>query len=47
LWRNRTDGALVRVTTPVNSHEAELAADERIQEFVRQAEPLMAPFVPK
>lgn len=47
LWRNRTDGALVRVTTPVNSHEAELAADERIQGFVRQAEPLMAPFVPK
>jgi hypothetical protein len=47
ITRNRTDGALVRVTTPVGPLEAPGAADERVRAFIRLAEPLMGTYVPK
>ena len=34
VW-NRTDGALIRLTTPVKSDETESAADRRLQSFMR------------
>lgn len=47
VTRNRTDGALVRVVTPVRPGEATDAGDERLAAFVRLAVPLMGPFVPE
>jgi exosortase D (VPLPA-CTERM-specific) len=47
IVRNRTDGALVRVVTPVRSHEATDAGDERLKSFVRLSVPLLGPFVPQ
>ncbi len=47
ITRNRTDGALVRVTTPVGPLEAPGAADERVRAFIRLAEPLMGTYVPQ
>ena len=46
VTRNRTDGALVRVVTPVRPNEAANAGDERLAAFVRLAVPLLGPFVP-
>jgi len=46
LLRNRTDGALVRVVTPVRAHEDERAADERVMNFIRLATPALGPYVP-
>lgn len=46
IVRNRTDGALVRVTTPVGAMETAEAADERVQAFVRLAVPQLGSFVP-
>jgi exosortase D (VPLPA-CTERM-specific) len=46
VTRNRTDGALVRVVTPVRPNEAATAGDERLAAFVRLAVPLLGPFVP-
>lgn len=47
ILRNRTDGALVRLVTPMRQGEAANAADERLTAFVRLAVPLLGPFVPK
>ena len=46
LMRNRSDGALVRVTTPIGSLEAAKDADKRLAEFARLAVPRLAPHVP-
>ena len=46
ITRNRTDGALVRVVSPVRQGEAQDAADQRIQDFIRLAEPHLDAFVP-
>lgn len=46
LLRNRSDGALVRVTTPIGSLEAAKDADKRLAEFARLAVPRLAPHVP-
>jgi exosortase D (VPLPA-CTERM-specific) len=46
VTRNRTDGALVRVVTPVRPNEPAQAGDERLAAFVRLAVPLLGPFVP-
>jgi exosortase D (VPLPA-CTERM-specific) len=45
--RNRTDGALVRVTTYLRPTESETAADERIQSFLQESLPLLDNYVPK
>jgi len=46
LTRNRTDGALVRVTTPVARGEDLASGDERLQKFIGQAVPLLKGYVP-
>lgn len=46
ITRNRTDGALVRVVSPVRQGEPQEAADQRIQDFIRLAEPHLDAFVP-
>lgn len=47
ILRNRTDGALVRVVTPMRQGEEQGAADGRLIAFVRLAVPLLGPFLPK
>ena len=44
---NRTDGALVRVTTYLNPSEPLEKADARIQAFLEQSVPLLDSYVPK
>lgn len=48
IWMNRTDGALVRVLSPVASGEdgAEAAAERRAVEFVRFLFPLLSGYLP-
>ena len=46
LFENRTDGALVRLTTPVYPGETEADADKRLQEFTRIVVPSLAPYLP-
>ena len=47
IERNRTDGALVRVTTYLRPTEDESAADQRIQAFLHDSLPLLDGYVPK
>lgn len=46
LQINRTDGALVRVTTLVRPHESIEKADARIQQFLEKSVPPLNQFVP-
>ncbi len=46
LTRQRTDGALVRVLTPIRSQESIATADARLQDFVREATPVLEGFLP-
>jgi len=46
ITRNRTDGALVRVVTPVQPNEDIAVADERLRQFLQGAEPLLPAYVP-
>lgn len=46
LTRNRTDGALVRVTTPVGDAADVAIADQRLEQFVRIAEGRLAYHIP-
>jgi len=46
LTRRRTDGALVRIITPVPQGESIAAADARLTEFTRQAVAKLPGFVP-
>lgn len=43
---NRTDGALVRVITPINSSEDTNAARNRAETFVAQLAPMLPRFIP-
>jgi EpsI family protein len=47
LFRNRSDGALVRLVTPVGQDEPLAMADERLKEIVRLASPMLEKFVPR
>ena len=47
LTRQRTDGALVRVITPVLSGEQVEDAEKRLQEFTKQIVPVLDGFIPK
>jgi exosortase D (VPLPA-CTERM-specific) len=47
LTRQRTDGALVRVLTPVYPYEKLALAEERLQGFVSQVVPLLDEFLPQ
>lgn len=46
LLRNRSDGALVRLTTPIRAFEAPADADQRLQDFMQLAVPRLAAHVP-
>lgn len=46
LTRQRTDGALVRVITPVYPNEQVEAAEERLQSFTRQIVPVLDGYLP-
>lgn len=46
IVKNRTDGALVRLTTPLHPGESELDADERLQSFIIELEPRLTAFLP-
>lgn len=46
ILMNRTDGALVRLTTVVLPNETELEADQRLKSFMRDAVPRLSEFLP-
>ena len=46
LFLNRTDGSLIRVTTPVMSDETMLDADRRAQAFIRASRDQLAELLP-
>ena len=46
LLKNRTDGALVRLTTPIGAAENERDADRRLQSFIRELEPRLTQYLP-
>ena len=46
IWRNRSDGAMVRLTTPLAPGEALEDADRRLAAFAAEAHPAMQPHVP-
>ena len=47
LTRQRTDGALVRLITPVMQGEEVEDAEKRLQEFTKQIVPVLDGFIPK
>ena len=46
LTKQRTDGALVRLITPVSESEESKQADARLQGFVRRIVPVLAEYIP-
>lgn len=44
---NRTDGALVRVTTPIDPSEGPLPAKARVEQFTAQLTPMLHSFIPE
>lgn len=46
IIKNRTDGALVRITTPFYPGEAEREADVRLQSFVKELVPQLEGYLP-
>jgi EpsI family protein len=46
ILKNRTDGALVRLTTRILSNESEGDAERRLQAFVKDAVPNLSRFLP-
>jgi exosortase D (VPLPA-CTERM-specific) len=47
LTKQRTDGALVRLITPVYGNESPKEADARLQSFMRQIVPVLDEYIPK
>jgi exosortase D (VPLPA-CTERM-specific) len=47
ITKNRTDGALIRLTTRILPEEAEHDADRRLQAFMRAAVPTLSAFLPR
>jgi EpsI family protein len=46
LVRQRSDGALIRLTAPLLHGEDETAVDRRLQQFASLVQPMMSAFVP-
>jgi EpsI family protein len=46
ITKNRTDGALIRVTTEVFPGETEQDADQRLRSFMNAALPKLDPYLP-
>ena len=47
IAQNRTDGALVRLVTPLYPNEPEDAADRRLQSFIDEMEPRLRAYLPQ
>lgn len=47
LTRQRTDGALIRVITPVHPDETSVQAEERLKVFIKDIYPVLSEFLPK
>ncbi len=47
ITRNRSDGALVRIITPILPNEPDGAADQRLAAFLGTVEPRLADYVPR
>ena len=47
LTKHRTDGALVRLITPVYESEELEDADARLQRFVSESNPILSEFLPE
>jgi len=47
LTKNRTDGSLVRLTTPVSTGDDLNKADRRLVEFIKQVEPILPDYIPE
>jgi len=47
LTRQRTDGALVRLITPVYNDESLPEAEKRLQSFTRELVPVLAEYLPE
>jgi EpsI family protein len=47
IGMNRTDGALVRVVTPIGNGDGEAAAQRRASEFTQQILPLLDSYIPR
>lgn len=45
ILKNRTDGALIRVVTPISSREGVAAADARLASFLEDAEPQLKQYI--
>jgi hypothetical protein len=43
---NRTDAALVRLTTPLYPGQTERAADDRLHAFIKDLEPRLRAYLP-
>jgi EpsI family protein len=46
LTRNRTDGAMLRLTTPVLAGQTEADADRALEDFARAVVPALRPYIP-
>jgi exosortase D (VPLPA-CTERM-specific) len=46
ITKNRTDGALVRLVTPIFPGESDLAADQRLRSFIDDLEPHLQKYLP-
>ena len=46
IVRNRSDGALVRLVTPLKAGESEPEADRRLTRFVDLLQPLLPAYLP-
>lgn len=46
ITRNRSDGALLRLVTPIDPAEGEAAAERRLRDFLAEVEPRITAFVP-
>ena len=47
LTRQRTDGALVRLITPISANESAEDADRRLADFTQAIVPVLDEFLPK
>ena len=46
LTMSRTDGSLVRLTTPIHPGENERDAEQRLNEFLSAVDPMLSAYVP-
>jgi EpsI family protein len=46
MTRQRTDGALIRLTTPIQQNETEKAAERRLIQFAQDMNPVLPRYVP-